>query len=834
MKSHFLMKIRKYLPIILGGVLVLFFVFYYGCRKREPHWEPASFDLPTRWSSSITPENAWQEYPRPIAVRKDWLNLNGLWDYCITRADAKKPGRWEGKILVPFPVESALSGVKRMVSDSNLIWYQKMVHIPASWAGKRIFLRFEAVDWKTTVWIDDFEVGTHQGGYDPFNFEITKFVKPGGKHKILVSVWDPTDKGEQPRGKQVTHPGGIFYTPSSGIWQTVWLEPVNTTFIQLMRIIPDVDSSELHLTCMVNSFVEGDSVKATVSLKGNHIATLKGSIHGLTISLPGAELWSPAHPVLYDMNVQLLRNGSMMDEVNTYFGMRKVSLGKDAQGFTRMMLNNQFLFQNGPLDQGFWPDGLYTPPSDEAMRHDLEMIKTIGFNMLRKHVKIEPRRFYYWCDRLGILVWQDMPSTSGFIGGDDPDLTVSQDHARQFEFELEQLIKTRFNDPCIIVWVPFNEGWGQYSTAKVVDIIKRNDPTRLVNAASGWTDRGVGDILDIHHYPDPQMPVPEEKRAIVLGEFGGLGLAVQNHTWQKENWGYRKMTDPEQLLLRYEEYYARVWDFINAGLSASVYTQITDVETETNGLMCYDREVLKMDTLWLAMANQGYLPPFPVSNQRIFLDKMEVSFHKPPAGGMIFYTLDGSEPTLRSDRYIAPIEISKNATVTARVIWPDGPKSRIRSFSFAKTSPFPALTTSGVQNGLKVDVYEGTWTSVPSFDSITPVKSMIVSSVTDAHSSRPDYTGLHFTGFISVPSTALYAFYLTSDDGSRLVMDNQTLIDNDGVHGMEEIKAFVALEKGLHKMEIAFFQGTGDRGLRLEMEGPSYPRAEVRPGMLFH
>ncbi|TFH34376.1 MAG: glycoside hydrolase family 2, partial [Bacteroidia bacterium] len=330
----------------------------------------------------------------------------------------------------------------------------------------------------------------------------------------------------------------------------------------------------------------------------------------LKIIIPGFKPWSPSSPELYDCEIILSENKKLSDRVSTYFGFREVSLGIDTDGFTKIFLNGKFLFQNGPLDQGFWPDGLYTPPTEEAMKYDLEMTLKLGFNMLRKHVKVENRRFYYWCDVMGLLVWQDMPSGDSYIGGSDPDIAKSIEDTKQFEFELARLIETKFNNPSIIMWVPFNEGWGQFETGRVTDFIRELDPTRLVNSASGWTDRGTGDILDIHHYPDPRSPEPEVSRAIVLGEFGGLGLPVQDHTWEQKNWGYRNMMNSEELLTLFTQYYDTIYRFVlSAGLSAVIYTQTTDVETETNGLLTYDRKVDKMGFQNVSKANKGSLPP---------------------------------------------------------------------------------------------------------------------------------------------------------------------------------------------------------------------------------
>lgn len=590
--------------LILTGFLGLLFT---SCQMDKTEWKMAEVPIKTKWAETINPESPWPEYPRPQLVRENWQNLNGLWKYAIQPADKDSPSTWDGNILVPFPVESALSGVKKQVGKDSLLWYLHQFTIPSDWHDKRVLLHFEAVDWMTTVWINEKKAGTHKGGYDPFTFDITDLLNSSGKQKLKVSVWDPTSDGTQPRGKQVNEPDGIWYTSTTGIWQTVWIEPVPESFINSFQAIPDIDNQTLSISIKINNIQDGDKIR-TLSYFDNTLIDesifATDDLHKIPIS--DLQQWTPDTPNLYDLKIQLLRGDEVIDEVSSYFGMRKISLEKDENGNSKIFLNNEFVFQNGPLDQGFWPDGLYTPPSDEAMKFDLDMIKAMGFNMLRKHVKIEPRRFYTWCDKMGILVWQDMPSGDRYIGPNDQDIERTDESAEQFEWELTQLIKTKFNHPSIIIWVPFNEGWGQYKTAEAVSFIKNIDPSRLVNSVSGWADRGVSDILDLHHYPEPICPEPEKNRAIVLGEFGGLGLALEGHTWVEEAWGYRNMQSKEELLARYEEFYTKVWTFMNEkGLSAAVYTQITDVETETNGLLTYDRKVIKLDTNDLRKINTG-------------------------------------------------------------------------------------------------------------------------------------------------------------------------------------------------------------------------------------
>jgi beta-galactosidase/beta-glucuronidase len=573
-------------------------------------WQPAAGPLRTRWAKDVTPDRVHPEYPRPQMVRARWQNLNGLWDYAIRPRDAAQPETYDGRILVPFPVESALSGVMKRVADTERLWYRRTFEVPAAWAGERILLHFGAVDWEATVWLNGQELATHRGGYDPFTVDVTSALRRADAQELVVSVWDPTDAGPQPRGKQVRKPEGIWYTPTTGIWQTVWLEPVPAAHITGLRITPDVDREEVEVTLEAvggGERPDGDEMDLIVSDEGREIARQPGRHGAVRLKIPGAKLWSPDSPHLYDLRVRFNR-----DEVTSYFGLRKIALGPDRAGITRLMLNNQPVFMYGPLDQGFWPDGLYTAPTDEALRYDVEVTRKLGCNLARKHVKVEPERWYYWCDKLGLLVWQDMPSGDASIGPADPDVQRTPASAAQFKAELRALIDARRNHPCIVMWVPFNEGWGQFETAGIAAWIRQDDPTRLVDAASGWTDRGVGDVRDLHAYPGPAAPRPEPTRAAVLGEFGGLGLPLPGHTWQHEkNWGYQPLATRAELTLAYEQRLSALRFLVaDPGLSAAVYTQTTDVESEVNGLMTYDREVVKLDAERVAAANRKlYRPP---------------------------------------------------------------------------------------------------------------------------------------------------------------------------------------------------------------------------------
>ncbi|MBI4879841.1 MAG: glycoside hydrolase family 127 protein [Planctomycetes bacterium] len=580
-------------------------------------WRPQQGPLMSRFAAGVTPENAHCEYPRPQLVRAEWLNLNGLWDLAILPRGDAEPAEFPERILVPFPVESALSGVARRVSPEQTLWYRRSFTVPREWAGRSVLLNFEGVDWEARVLVNGREVGEHRGGYDPFTCDVSAALLPSGEQELLVAVNDPTDRGVQPRGKQVLQPEGIWYTPSSGIWRTVWLEPVPEQRVERLRLTPDLARGRLRVSIDPAMVPPGYSVQVSVSAGGDEVARASGGALQW-IDIPDPRPWSPDDPFLYDLQVGIVQDGLppvMVDVVESYFGMRSIALQKDAQGVPRLFLNGAPLFQLGTLDQGFWPDGLYTAPNDAALLHDLEVTKRLGFNMVRKHVKVEPRRWYHHCDRLGLLVWQDMPSGDGYIGPADPDLARSAESAAQFETELGRVIDALINHPCVVMWVPFNEGWGQYDSARICELIRARDPTRLVNAASGWTDRGCGDVMDLHAYPGPAAPVLEERRAAVLGEFGGLGLPLAAHTWQAENnWGYRSFPDRAALTDAYVQLLAALRPLIADGLAAAVYTQTTDVEIEVNGLMTYDRALIKPDEERVRAANErAFLPPPRVS-----------------------------------------------------------------------------------------------------------------------------------------------------------------------------------------------------------------------------
>ncbi|HEY7156500.1 MAG TPA: glycoside hydrolase family 2 TIM barrel-domain containing protein [Gemmataceae bacterium] len=582
-------------------------------------WQPAKGPLLTRWAKDVKADKAHPEYPRPQMVRKEWQNLNGLWEFAVAKKDEKAPvgKQLDGQILVPFPIESALSGVMKSAEpngDGLRVWYRRTFEVKKERAGQRLLLHFGAVNWESTVWVNGKQFDTHRGGYDGFTLDITDALKMDGPQEIVVGVWNPIDSGTQPRGKQVRKPGGIFYTASTGIWQTVWLELVPQAHIEELHIVPDVDRKQVRVTVRARGTAANHRVTVVARDGAAFISSVRGVVgEELKLDIAEPKLWSPDAPFLYDLRVELAQGAKPLeDAVTSYFGMRKISIGPDDKGIKRLLLNNKFVLQVGPLDQGFWPDGLYTAPTDEALKYDIEITKKLGFNMTRKHVKVEPARWYYWCDKLGLLVWQDMPSGDKSIRPQDPDIKRSPESAKQYELELKNMIDGLRNHPSIIMWVVFNEGWGQFDTPRITEWTKKYDPSRLVNCASGWSDRGVGDVHDMHKYPGPGSPKPEEKRAAVLGEFGGLGLKVDGHTWEQKTWGYRGTKSKEDLTRKYERLLEGVYNLKgDPGLSAAVYTQITDVETEANGLLTYDRAVIKVDLDRVVAANKGDFSRLP-------------------------------------------------------------------------------------------------------------------------------------------------------------------------------------------------------------------------------
>ena len=606
-------------------------------------WTPGE-GLKTRWAAEINPASPLPEYPRPQMVRTDWLNLNGLWNYAIIPAGDQYTAP-EGEILVPFCAESALSGVQRKVGADNALWYERSFKLPAKWKDRDVLLHFGAVDWKAEVWVNGNKVGEHTGGYTPFCFNISPYLKRSGKQTVRVRVWDASDQPFQPRGKQVVQSEGIWYTPVTGIWQTVWLEPVSRT-AHVNSYHPVWDAAESTLSISVEA--EGSYDEALVQLFGSEglisdkgatpsgtplmQAAAQGGVCSFKIDKP--RLWSPDSPNLYGLKIALLKDGKVIDTVDGYTALRSVSVTADPKpdrntnSYKRIGLNGQRTFFFGPLDQGWWPDGLYTAPTDEALKFDIVKTKQWGWNMIRKHIKVEPARWYWWCDVIGVSVWQDMPCIAdhssktnalrdpeiarmqrnnwqrdSFLGGSD--CIVPQEWKDNYYKEWGEIIDALKVFQCITVWIPFNEAWGQFDTPAVVEFTRKQDPTRLINEASGGNFTFSGDILDTHHYASPAMNNFDSKFINVLGEYGGLGYPVPGHLWQQDkNWGYGKvMESPKQLQDIYDRFAEMLKLFIRTGCASAVYTQTTDVEIEVNGIMTYDREIVKMDEKRLRETN---------------------------------------------------------------------------------------------------------------------------------------------------------------------------------------------------------------------------------------
>ncbi|TWU57855.1 glycoside hydrolase family 2 protein [Rubripirellula reticaptiva] len=595
-----------------------------------PPMSPFKSDLITQWGSELTPENAWTEYPRPQQAREAWTNLNGLWDYSVTTVQqTETPTDWDGKILVPFSLESRLGGAQRMLDAAETLWYHRKFDAKVE-ADKHLLLNFEAVDYRCEVFVNGISVGSHQGGNAPFSFDITGAIE-NGKNTLVVRVEDETEAW-QLRGKQVVSPGGIMYTQVSGIWQTVWMEQVNATHLSGLKIATDVKTGTITVKGMVDGNSQNCRLRVVVADDGAEVSDIAGEVVAgaghVTINVAQPKLWSPDSPHLYELEVSLIdAAGKMIDQVDSYAGIRTVGKVRDADGNWRMTMNGKVIFHWGPLDQGWWPDGLLTPPSDEGMLFDIEWLKEAGFNMIRKHIKVEPRRYYYHCDRLGMMVWQDQVS-----GGQGPpwtrmapdpvDADWSNANHDQYMLELEQMIGNLENHPSIVVWVPFNEAWGQHRSVETGKWTVKRDPSRLINIASGGNFWPVGDIADEHAYPNPAFPINDSRfddYVKVVGEFGGHGYPVEGHLWDadRENWGYGGLP---KTMSEYHDRYETSLSILNQlrakGIAGGVYTQTTDVEGEINGLMTYDRKVEKISPKELNKLHQVLFEPIETSVPR--------------------------------------------------------------------------------------------------------------------------------------------------------------------------------------------------------------------------
>jgi len=607
-------------------------------------WKPAETRLMTEWGRSLTPDAVWTEYPRPQFQRANWTNLNGLWSYAVTPKDAAKPTAWNGEILVPFCPESPLSGVGRLIDPTETLWYRRT--LPASASGMRSILNFEAVDYATTVWVNSKEIGTHQGGHTPFSFDITDSLKSVGDNELVVRAEDATE-GYQLHGKQKLQNQGIWYSRVTGIWQTVWMEQVPAMHLLDLDYECDIAAGTVTVTPFIANPADGSKVRVTASFKGQPVGKVEGT-GPVRLALENPQLWSPSTPNLYDLKVELLdKVGTTVDIVQAYTALRSFGKVKDANGHLQLTLNGKSIFHWGPLDQGWWPDGLLTPPSDAAMLSDIEFLKLCGFNMIRKHIKVEPRRYYYHCDRLGMIIWQDQVS-SGYgqrrrDGASSPPWTRLQANPADAEWpkaaheqwvtEYKRMVDHLRDAACIGVWVPFNEAWGQHATMDVGKMAMEYDPTRLVNIASGGNFWPIGDFVDEHNYPHPSFPFHLGKGGRfagfvkVVGEFGGHGWPVEGHLWKTDakNWGYGGLPkSKEEWQGRYKTSIAIIAALRAEGIAAGVYTQTTDVEGEINGLLTYDRQK-KIDTAWLREQSELLLKaPTSLTNQRELIATAEL------------------------------------------------------------------------------------------------------------------------------------------------------------------------------------------------------------------
>ena len=629
---------------VVLSVAMMFVALFVSAQQ----WAPVGENIRTTWAEQVDPANPLPEYPRPQMVRADWMNLNGLWDYSVTSATAESFDA-QGQILVPFPLESSLSGVGGELKKDEALWYEREFTVPNKWKGKNVLLHFGAVDWQAEIYVNEVLVGSHKGGYDPFSFDITSYLRKSGKQNLKVKVQDATDNSFQPRGKQCILQRAIWYTPVSGIWQTVWLEPVAKAHVENYYVVSDIDNATMTFD-VAASTDDGDVVKVVVLEGGegysaempsqNVVAEAVVESGKAVVNIPDMKLWSPDSPYLYGVKLTVERKGKVLDSVQGYTAMRKISTTWDSvpAHYKRMTLNNEPLFHFGPLDQGWWPDGLYTAPTDEALEFDVIKTKEMGFNMIRKHIKVEPARWYYFCDLHGLMVWQDMPSIGDHDGNQmgprdqevrdaisnrwasdsilyGTDCSIPQEWKDNYYAEWTNIINSLKNFQCIVVWVPFNEAWGQFDTPAAVKLTRELDPTRLINSASGGNydfsegEEGFGDILDVHHYPFPAMYVFEHRFVNVIGEYGGIGLPVSGHTWIIEDkWGYGgTKNSAEEVMVQYETFLELLKDNVKTGCAAAVYTQTTDVEGEVNGLITYDRKVVKVNEERIAKGNKSVI-----------------------------------------------------------------------------------------------------------------------------------------------------------------------------------------------------------------------------------
>ena len=808
-------------------------------------WHPVSGHIMTRWAANVDPGNVLPEYPRPQLVRSRWQNLNGLWQFAVVADSAAPPpfGRdLPEHILVPFAMESSLSGVGR---HAERVVYRRTFRTPANMRpSEHLLIHFGAVDWRATVYVNGKRLLEHTGGYTPFTVDATPALAAGSaEQELVVAVFDPTDAFGQPRGKQVSNPRDIWYTPVTGIWQTVWLEPVPATSVENLVLTPELGAGVLHVR------VEGREargagwrVEAIASTNGRVVRRASGALGAdLRLTVPNAHLWSPDDPFLYDLAVVLRDRNGTVDSVTSYFGMRSVSRGPDGNGFVRIRLNGKPTFMLGPLDQGWWPDGLYTAPTDEALRHDIETMKALGFNMVRKHIKVEPARWYYYADKLGLAVWQDTPS------GWNDSAAAREDFVR----ELRDMVEHLRSITSIVAWVPFNEKWGQFDTKRVVGVIRQIDTTRLVNDASGWQHEGVGDIIDVHRYQGPQAMYGAEGRVAVVGEFGGLGYKENGHTWAGDAWGYGGLFASQQALAdRYTLLLNRLYhDRDTHGISAGVYTQLTDVEVELNGFMTYDRAVMKFDTARTAAVNRG-LAPYILPELPDFTDSIRVAITT-GSPAEIHYTVDGTEPSLTSHRYRGPMTITASTVVRARSFVNGKATAAPEARVDYRRGPGQAPVTAEVTSGLHYEYFADT-TREPAFrlnwpvrwrvehpetraDDLRPTKSGTVANFSLAPRDTNEMFSFRYTGYIRVPRTGVYTFLARSDDGAALWIGDQNVFWSLGQSPKTtETWGQAALQAGLHPITVGYFQAYGPMQLEMFIEGPGMPRQRIPDAMLFY
>lgn len=797
-------------------------------------WRPAPSPLVTRWGKQVRPDHVLPEYPRPQMVRDEWQNLNGVWEFSIGKQGEPVPAgkSLPRRILVPFPMESALSGIRE---TADFCWYRRTFTVPGQWSGKRILLHFGAVDWEATVYVNAHEVGRHRGGYDPFSLDVTDALQPGGTQELIVAVYDPMTglTGKQSKDRFLHPRRGIFYTCVTGIWQTVWLEPVPPRFVESLQLVPDVDRGMLRVTVQTHGPAAGDQVEAAAFDSGKRVARVADKPESeFAIPIKNARLWSPDDPFLYDLKISLRRNGRTIDSVSSYFAMRKVALGKDERGITRILLNGKFTLLLGSLDQGFWPDGIYTAPSDEALRFDIEFAKRLGLNLARKHVKIEPDRWYYWCDKLGLLVWQDMPTFSIKPG---------------YEEEAPRIIKALRNHPSIVAWIMMNEGYPSREEQELVAALARNcDPTRLVTAISGWRDMGYGDLLDRHDYPGPSSPLPEASRAAVLGEWGKTEGAVPGHDWMETvlQEKYPPWPQPnEKLDRRYEAMVGRLWRYVyTPGLSGAVWTQLTDVEGETNGFITYDREIVKNDIGRVADANHGYVPPWALPDYSINMDSegdlyslftgpVEVRLMAARQDAAIHYTLDGAEPTEKSTRYLGPITLASTTTVKAAAFWPRHAPSRTAAFLYRRVDKFqPGVAARNLVPGISYQYLE--------------TDRVVQAGTLDRFTFQPSNPYVRYPkakswfvwrGYLRLAQDGVYTFQRPANN-MALSIGSTILFTTQGGLGDREETSQIALQAGYHPIEARWLQ-TRDGYYSLDgpisYEGPGIPMQPIPPAALW-